>query len=709
VSELHRRLGALLGFIALAAFVSGAGLDAPAVIPAGIVLLMAVFVQPGERWLRYLEPLWQGAALLLSVRAAVRVFGSVGDPVLPMVDLLLLLLCAESLRNRDGNGDARHFALTFALLIAAAAYRPGPLFGLLFAAYVVCGTVVLVVGHLWREARSRELAPPAPRRAFLLRIAGLSTVVIAVSGLVFLFFPRVSQGWAARATPPLARAVVGFSDRVSLGQHGTRIESNPEIVLRIEFPDGPPRNLAALHWRGRAYNRFDGFSWSRADQVGARIHEGRSWAGPVIEQVIYARPLAEVNVLFGLHPIVEITPLSRIRPVRMRNGDYLYTGGEVDPAYRVRSRAVAPSPAALRQVEPQHSPEVLAHLQLPAVTARMMRLADSLRTSAPTLYDHVLAVEHYLKTHFAYTLELPATRREASLDHFLFVRRAGHCEYFSTAMAILLRAGGVATRNVNGFLGGEWNEFGQYLTVTQNNAHSWVEVYFPGHGWVTFDPTPPGAAYTISTGASALSRLRMFADGMNHRWSKWVLDYDVGTQSSVLERLTGAFRGEDAGARAADRGGHTLVWLLAAAVAVLAALLAARRLGSLSGRGSTAATRAYLGVRRAWERAGYPPAEAQPPLAFAAGLARAEGAAGAGAVRVVDLYVQTRFGGVTLSDAQQQELRQAARMARRAAAGAARSRRGRRHSAGTTDATQPVGGPADATRPAAGRPGSAEP
>jgi protein-glutamine gamma-glutamyltransferase len=666
LSELHRRLGALLGLAALAAFVSGAGLDAPSVIPAGAVLLLAVFMPPGERWSRRLEPLWRGAALLLAARAALRVVSGAGDPVLPMVDLLLLLLCAESVRQRDGSGDARHFALTFALLIASAAYRPGPLFGLLFIVYVVSATVMLVVGHLTREARLHAVEPPPADRRLLLRIAGLSSIVLLLSAVVFLFFPRISEGWAARGTPLVSRAIVGFSDRVTLGTHGTRIESNPEIVLRIEFPAGAPVNRGALHWRGRSYNRFDGVSWSRVEYGGPRSAEVRGWPAQIVEQVVYARPLGEANVLFGLHPIVDITPISRIRPVRLRGGDFLYAG-DVEPAYRVRSLANMPAPAQLRSVEPAQTPEVIAHLQVPAVTARMMQLADSLRASAPTMYDHVLAVERYLKTQFEYTLDLPPTRREATLDHFLFVRRAGHCEYFSTAMAILLRAGGVATRNVNGFLGGEWNEFGQYLTVTQNNAHSWVEVYFPGYGWVTFDPTPPGAALSIARGARGLGGLRMFVDGMNHRWGKWILDYNLGTQAGMLRRITQPLGG--AGAESVDEQGGGNFWPVTAALALLAGTaLLLRRLRERRRTTLPAVSRTYLAVRRAWQRAGQAPAEAQPPLAFAAALTDAPGS---DAVRrVVDLYVRVRFGGAELGAAEAAEMRSAASTACRAAAAA---------------------------------------
>jgi transglutaminase-like putative cysteine protease len=682
VNLLHRRMSALLALIALLAFVAGAGLDAISVIPAGVVLLIAVFVQPGEERARIIEPLWRVAAFALAVRAALHVVGGDADPVLPMVDLLLLLLCAESLQLRDGSGDARHFALTFALLIASAAYRPGPLFGLLFVAYVVCATVVLVLGHLTRQARARHVEPPAPHPAFLLRVALLSTFVLLVSAAVFLFFPRVSRGWAVRPTP--VRAVVGFSDRVSLAEHGARIEPNPEVVMRIEFPDGAPDDVQSLHWRGRAYDRFDGWSWSRTQVPPAPPIEAARWQSLFVDQLIYARALPEAQVLFGLHPILNITPQSAIRPNRAGHGDYIYFG-DVDPVYRVRSRAGPPPANVLRAIDvadpAQRDPRrpapsqsfrnyglggALPHyLQLPPLSARTRALADSFRNAATTRYDHVVAIERWLRTEFTYTLELPATRRAATLDHFLFERRAGHCEYFSTALAVLLRAGGVPARNVNGFLGGTWNGFGGFLTVTQNQAHSWAEVFFPGIGWVTFDPTP-GAAVGAGavTGPGLFTRFRLVFEGVEHRWGKWIQDYDLGRQNSVLQRLQRPFAGAQAGDGSSPDASPSPIRVALAATVVLAAFLLLRR--RLRWRTTTRrppATRLYLGLRRAYQRAGYA-AASQPPLAFADAILTAPG--GAEARRAVQLYLESRFGPAGTATRTHDELRRTVTAARSA-------------------------------------------
>src|SRR5213079_3639882 len=123
------------------------------------------------------------------------------------------------------------------------------------------------------------------------------------------------------------------------------------------------------------------------------------------------------------------------------------------------------------------------------------------------------------------------------LADFLFNIKQGHCEYFATAMAVMLRTQGIATRVVNGFLPGEYNEASGAYTVRQSDAHSWVEVYFPEtRSWVTFDPTPPaGRAARVRTGlAGALSK---YSEALELMWFQYVVGYDKQEQRSLATSL----------------------------------------------------------------------------------------------------------------------------------------------------------------------------
>ncbi len=124
--------------------------------------------------------------------------------------------------------------------------------------------------------------------------------------------------------------------------------------------------------------------------------------------------------------------------------------------------------------------------------ARSYALAQRLRARSATPYDFMLAVEEYLREGFDYT-ETPRPSRNP-LDDFLFAVKAGYCQQFSGAMALLMRLGGVPARVAAGFAPGSRNsQRGGQFVVRDIDAHSWVEVYFPDIGWVTRDPTPAGS------------------------------------------------------------------------------------------------------------------------------------------------------------------------------------------------------------------------
>jgi transglutaminase-like putative cysteine protease len=652
---LHRRLAVLMGFAGLMAFAAGAGFEPVSAILAAIAMGVALFWQPDPELSRKMERMWLPLAALLVGRALIHVFFIRGDVVVPVVDLLLLLMAAEALRSLDAPNDVRLYALAFALLLASTAYRPGIFFLGAFVIFVVLATVALMVGHLRRQVERHGVRELPLGRRLLGTTTGLSLVILLVSLVVFLTFPRVSQGWAGRGET-LATSIAGFADEVSIGEHGSRIYGNPEIVLRVEFPGGVPDDVLDLHWRGRSYDHFDGVRWTRSNglppsSAPTRWYRDR-WSGPLLEQQIYGAPL-DVRVLFGLHPAVEIEPRNGIQPLFDNAGDFVYWGSG-SPAYSVFTPTRPPSPDELRQADSGFRPSGRYFLQLPDLDPRIQALSDSLTAGLDDRYDKARAIQDYLKT-FDYTLELPASAREATLSYFLFQRHAGHCEYFSTAMVVLLRAAGIEARNVNGFLGGQWSQFGDYLVVTQNEAHSWVEVWFPGFGWVTFDPTP-GGGEGGSAEAAWFWPGRIFFDGLQHRWSKWVLDYSTESQTGLFDEWSGFLQGNDRRQGSGSGGTDTGTGPWGLAVLVLAAGFGIWWVWR-SRSGGTPEVRMYLKLRRSCARARIP---VPPGLTATALLDRLEttrrDAAGP-ARRVVDLYLRSRYGGERLAEPELREMK----------------------------------------------------
>lgn len=657
---LHRRLSAAMALSALLAFAAGAGLDATTAL-AAVALAVPLFWLPGPEVSARVEA-WTRVGVVALCAWTFHVAFVQGRDFMPAVlGMLLFLLVAESLRSADAKNDVRLYSLAFSLLIASTAYYPGLAFAGAFVAYVTFTTLAMMVGWLRRQAETFRVADLRIGRRFLWTTAALSGVTLLMSATLFVLFPRLPRQWNVQGRPGGAPPMAGFSDEVTLGDHGGRISGSPDVMFRVEFPGGPPPGMAGIHWRGRAFDRFDGARWSYSRRaplgdMGPGTYAVR-WGGPFRQARIFGGPPG-APVLFGPHPVVDLRPRSAIRTYRDAAGDLVYFNSD-NPVYTVAWADSRPTDAELRAVGGEDFLPIRRYLQLPALASRVRALADSLAAGRPSRIDQVRAVERYLKTEFRYTLDLPATARDATVEGFLFRRREGHCEYFSTAMAVLLRARGIPARNVTGFLGGEWNENGGYLAVTGNDAHSWVEVWFPHYGWVTFDPTPPGRDALVEGGETGWTwPARLWIDGLEYRWHKWVVDYNLDKQIALFRGVGDLFSRDPQSRRPDARGtgggggfGSFYSWALG--IFVLAGvvwILCGRRRARVSPE-----ARAYLALRRAYAKAGYA-ADGAGPLTFAETLVRDDAPGAPAAARTVDLYLRARFGREEIGEAGREEM-----------------------------------------------------
>jgi hypothetical protein len=349
--------------------------------------------------------------------------------------------------------------------------------------------------------------------------------------------------------------------------------------------------------------------------------------------------------------------------------------------YEALSYGPAVAPEQLRAASADYPDELRqVYLQLPDLDPRIPALAQQVTSRSPTAYDKAWTIEMYLRTHYGYTLELSGPPAEHPLAHFLFERRAGHCEYFAAAMTVMLRTQGIPARYVNGFLPGEYNELGQDFIVRARDAHSWVEVYFPEYGWIPFDPTPPADA----TPPGLLGWLALYWDWFELTWSEWVINYDFAHQITLahnLQRLSHAWSArartnlEHAHRRILERfkvwqtraihAPHAL--LLPLCAALLAILLLSNRAirqalsnlwllrgGSHREWNPRAATLRYEHMLRLLARRGLKKSPGQTPLEFAASLPAAELAEPVG--QLTELYQNARYGARPLEAQAMSEL-----------------------------------------------------
>lgn len=389
---------------------------------------------------------------------------------------------------------------------------------------------------------SSESRITAPVRRLPSAAVVLIVFIVILAVPMFFVLPRV--GGAGFGSSQFGQNTFsGFSDSVRLGGIG-QIQQSNEVVMRVKL-EGGSSDPAGLYFRGVALDTFDNLSWSKS-KTGAKEF-GKGGADliqleftPVNKdrtmQTIYLEPL-DTPVLFALPRAISIQ--GNI-PVVFKDAYGSLTSARTfeRASYRVLSDRSLPSASELRADNRPYVADVSNFRQLPmAFDHRIAELAERVSADATNRYDKARAIESYLQNNYGYTLDQKAGGSEPLAD-FLFKVREGHCEYFATAMTIMLRTQGIAARIVNGFHGGEYNDTADMTIVRQRNAHAWVEVYFPEQAvWVPFDPTPPAGQFDGTTSVGLVGSVQKYMEALETFWIEHFVAYDDQEQRSMAKSV----------------------------------------------------------------------------------------------------------------------------------------------------------------------------
>jgi len=476
----------------------------------------------------------------------------------------LLFVMLVRLYSATSDRDALFLTmLGFAGILASAVLTIDTTFLGLFFLFLLFGVGTFVGLELRRGTQGAVTSPVDERspeerklaRALILAALTVACGTIIIGGALFFFFPRFSAGYLGRTSlqPSL---MSGFSNDVELGQIG-EIKKDSTVVMRVrtDKPIGYPQ----LRWRGIGLASFDGKRWYTQAHESVTIPANfNGWitltdrppepdpGAMLLHYTVLLQPVATDTVFVAANAVSlrgNLTGEGSNQEAGARRSYVVrdVTGSFYNPfhnfsalRYEGFSKLPARNVQRLRAASATYPPEIRdAYLQLPEIDPRIPELAQQITARAATPIDKAIAVEGYLRSRYTYTLNLTGKPGDDPLAHFLFETRAGHCEYFASAMAIMLRTLGIPTREVNGFLPGEYNDLGGDYIVRASDAHSWVEVYFPGNGWLTFDPTPPGA----DAGGGLFARLGQYVDWFELSWNEWVINYDFVHQILLAQNL----------------------------------------------------------------------------------------------------------------------------------------------------------------------------
>jgi hypothetical protein len=484
------------------------------------------------------------------------------------ITYLLLIKCFLPKNSRD---DWTLFLLGLMQILIGSVINQGDTLGVWLFFWSMLAVWVLGQFFLQRESRRfdpvsfspRVLAQPPQRDPYrglfdipyLAATMRVLALTLLLGSFFFLLLPRQGGATRSRGSSAMTKHLTGFDEEVELGQLGEILE-NDSVVMSIEFTDGegksvhpPPEPL----WRGVSLSQYEKGRWKRQSQRSLQmIVSMKSFTnnGPVKREVIRQIIKLEPNdsaTLFAMRPILDMTAGSRLAPfLNPVDGSIVRpeTRGSFD--YEILSDLNIDSPQEEEATPSPARVEVL--LGIPEdLKARFRQIAlpvvqDAREKDTDQTIVRARALESYLRDsgQFGYSLNMSVIDQSLDpVEDFLVNRKQGHCEYFASALALLLRSIDIPARVINGFKGGDWNELTLTMNVRQKHAHSWVEAYIGQDSsdrpiWITLDPTPGTDRDQSVAQVGVSSGFRTMTDMLRYIWVFYILGYDSNRQNRLL-------------------------------------------------------------------------------------------------------------------------------------------------------------------------------
>ena len=452
------------------------------------------------------------------------------NPVQPVVSVLAVMLAVRLGGEKTVRHSLQIYALSMFCLATSSLFDLSPVFLMYLGFLLFLVAVALVLLTFQEQDAAMMVSMPDLKRILC---SGLLMPVLAVPLLLIFFpvMPRTQMPLWLFLNPPAVRTS-GYSDSVEPGSQSSIAQSRT-LAFRAEMP----RQSGQPYWRGTVFNRTDGNKWTRTRQIPS---EQAKFTGKTVGQAIYPEPSAVRTMIMLDRPV----NLSLQRVIRSPDGVFELSG---PVGRRVSYTADSQVDGVIALRNPVNRP---FYLQLPArLSPRMSALAARIARNGADDRARVELLETYFRSGgYSYSTKDLATG-DTAVEQFFFVGKHGHCEFFASSFALLLRAVGVPCRLVGGYLGGEYNELGGYYLVTEERAHVWVEAYINGSGWVRIDPSTfaANAGEVWSEPATPTLRLRvtLLLDSFNYAWNRSVISYDFEQQMNVARSLGTRLQGLD--------------------------------------------------------------------------------------------------------------------------------------------------------------------
>jgi protein-glutamine gamma-glutamyltransferase len=424
--------------------------------------------------------------------------------VLPQANFAILLVAITSFDLKTRRNCYSSIWISLAILYLAAVYAWDYGFAVFLALWALMLVLFWTASHLRRVGA--DFAVPASSFRNMLIVTLVLGIVLfalvpqpsgfAVSPLV-VSLPSLTSFRGDMETPALPLVqVAGASANVDLHFRG-RLGDAAVMYVRTGAP---------AYWRGLVFDTYRSGAWTASMRAYRDLQPyvpprflpapPAENLGTFVQTVRVLRPLP--GVINAAYPVASLyAPVAAVREDAygtFHTPDLLRPG----QTYSVVSYLPNLTPGVLRatpRMDPENLESYPDHYDVYAdvgnLSARAQRLAAAVAGSELTEYDEVMAITTYLQRNYRYNLDLPPVPSGRDpVDWFLFDVKTGYCEQFASTAALLIRSLGIPARLATGYATGDYDAVLNQSIVREHDAHAWVEVWFPGHGWVPVDPTP---------------------------------------------------------------------------------------------------------------------------------------------------------------------------------------------------------------------------
>jgi hypothetical protein len=445
------------------------------------------------------------------------------DFVTQMMEALLILLGIKFLEQKQVRDYMQIYAISLFLLSGLGLLTPGIIFVVYILLFILLLSIAFIFLTYYAQDPNLEFTQQTIKK-MVLKCLWIPILAIPLSVVMFVILPRSQYPLLDFLNRP-DKAKTGFTDNVRLGEV-SNIQEDTSIIFRATMEK---IDEMGLYWRGITLDYFDGTSWrTTAKKPYIESISNRTRVnGKNVKQTIYLEPYHN-SYYFGLDKPLFVTQ----RRVR-KFADFTFSA-PVDIERKIRYEVTSVISDTIYEEQIDEN----TYLQIPERMSQKITTLTKTLTVDKDKEKTIQNIFRYLNDgQYKYSLRgLPVTK--TPLEDFLFTSKYGNCEYFASALSVMLRVAGIPSRMVGGYRDGYYNEVGKYYLVPQKNAHVWVEAFVPQRGWIRLDPTPASAdTFALPREGSLFLRMSIFFDTINYYWNTIVINYNLERQLSIARSV----------------------------------------------------------------------------------------------------------------------------------------------------------------------------